>query len=118
MRQPTRRAITRWTAALLALLVLWLAPGSSLGTMPSSHPCAMAPASGGVVSSIAARGSASCQHVEQLGCPTGACGVSAVVGYDRVFTAGAALVVAFEIPAVSAPPAGPQSAPPTPPPNA
>jgi hypothetical protein len=100
----------------LAVIALWLAPASAFGTMPFSHSCAMAPSPGGVVTSIATHADTSCQHLEQIGCLTGTCGVSAVVRPNRM-TPGITPVVALEIPGVLALASGPRSAPPTPPPN-
>lgn len=116
MKQPTHRVSTRLTAALLAIIVLWLAPASAFGTMSDSH-CAMAPTPGGIITSVAADAGTTCQHLQQIGCPAGACGVSAAVQPDRVTPAAAAPVVALETPGVVVLGSGPPSAPPTPPPN-
>ncbi|HSD30620.1 MAG TPA: hypothetical protein VLB49_01835 [Gemmatimonadales bacterium] len=117
MTKPTRPAGKRAIATLLAIAVLWLAPSSAFGAMPSSHGCAMPPAAGGVLSSVAHHAGAPCQHTEQLGCPSGTCTATIAVQPERVIAGRVAPRAVRELPVRIAGPSGPHSAPPTPPPN-
>jgi hypothetical protein len=117
LTRPARTAGIRVIATLLAVTVLWLAPSSAFGSMPSSHGCAMPPASGAVVSSVAHHGGAPCQHAEQPGCPSGTCTATVAVRQERVVTAPESPRSVREYPVNVAGPSGPRSAPPTPPPN-
>ena len=117
MTRPARIAGKQVIATLLAVTVLWLASSAAFSAMPSSHGCAMPPASGGVISSIAHHAGVPCQHSEQIGCPSGTCTVTMVVQPDGIELTGAAPLAMRERLVSSAVPPGPRSSPPTPPPN-
>lgn len=117
MTRPARSAAKRVIATLVAITVLWLAPSSAFGAMPSSHGCAMPLASGSVVSSVAHHTGAPCQHAEQLGCPSGMCAATVAVQQERAIAARVTPRAVRELPVSIVGPSGPRSAPPTPPPN-
>lgn len=117
MTRPARSAGKRVIATLLAIAVLWLAPSAAFGAMPSSHGCAMPPAAGGVVSSVAHHTGAPCQHTELPGCPSGTCTATVAVQQERVVAAPETPRSVREYPVIIAGPSGPRTAPPTPPPN-
>lgn len=107
----------RASATLLAVVTLWLASSTAFAFAPGSHACPSDAAAATVTAASASHSGSPCRHTGQIGCLSGSCAGPAVVLLTPIAAAAEAPGATLEAPAAAILPAGPRSAPPTPPPN-